>query len=204
MSIVFTCSAVIHSFISKFVKGLLLDYNFFKKAIIFYMNKYLECGEIANTHGIRGAVLINSWCDSPETLSKIKTLYLKKNGDFSPIKVESSSVYKHMVLAYLSGIKNINDAIPLKGTILYADRKDIPISEGDHFIADLIGLKIIDIDTGKIYGTLSDVFCAGASDIYTVRTPDSKDVLIPAVKEFVRKIDLENGIFIKPIEGMFD
>lgn len=168
------------------------------------MKKYLECGKIANTHGVRGAVLINSWCDSPEALTKIKTLYLEKYGAYTPIHVESSVVYKRMVLAFFSGVKSIDDAIPLKGTVLFADRNDIPISEGDHFIADLIGLNVIDSDSDEIYGTLTDVICAGASDIYNVHTPDNRDVLIPAVGEFILKIDLESGIYIKPIEGMFD
>ena len=168
------------------------------------MVQYLECGKVANTHGIRGALLVNSWCDSPDILTRIKALYLKKNGDFSPLKVESAVIYKRMLLIFFEGITSLDLALPLKGQVLYAKREDIPLSEGDHFIADLIGLSVIDIDTKRVYGTLKDVLYGGASDLYVVRMPDKREVLIPAVDEFVIKIDLLSGIYIKPIEGMFD
>ena len=71
------------------------------------------------------------------------------------------------------------------------------------FIADLLGLPVIDAETGKEYGRLQDVMNRGASDIYVVDTP-AGERMMPAVKEFVKSIDIEKGIFVVPIEGMFD
>ncbi len=165
--------------------------------------KYLECGKIINTHGVKGAVKIESWCDSPEILADLPCVYFK-NGDFyEKREVLSSSVMKRHVLATLEGINDVDIAMALKETVVYADRDDIPLEDGDYFIIDLVGLPVIDADNGTEYGTISDVFNAGASDIYTVKTQNG-DRMIPAVPEFVINIDLEKGIFVRPIEGMFD
>ena len=104
----------------------------------------------------------------------------------------------------LEGVSDIDSAALLKETVIYANRDDFKLEEGNYFISDLIGLSVIDNeDNSIIYGTLSDVINYGASDIYEVDTPNGKR-LIPAVPEFVKSIDTDKGIFISPIEGMFD
>ncbi len=165
--------------------------------------KYLECGKIVNTHGIKGAVKLESWCDYPETLAELKCIYFKINGEFEERRIVSASVFKRHVIAYVEGINDIDTAAALKETVIYADREDIPLDEGDYFITDLIGLPVIDADNDKEYGTVSEVFNTGASDIYTVKTAEGER-MIPAVPEFIIDIDLERGIFVRPIEGMFD
>jgi 16S rRNA processing protein RimM len=77
------------------------------------------------------------------------------------------------------------------------------LKEGACFIADLIGLPVIDDGTGEEYGTLREVINRGASDIYVIDTPKGERMM-PAVKEFVKRVDDQNGIFVRPIEGMFD
>ena len=167
------------------------------------IKQYLECGKIVNTHGIKGAVKLESWCDYPETLADLEFVYFKLNGGFVEKRILSASVFKRHVIAYIEGINDIDAAASLKETVIYADRDDIPLDEGDYFITDLIGLPVIDADSGIEYGKVSEVFNTGASDIYTVKTADGER-MIPAVPEFVIEIDLERGIFVRPIEGMFD
>ena len=167
------------------------------------MKKYLECGKIANTHGVHGAVLIESWCDTPAVLASLKTVYTEKDGAYTPVRVLHAAVYKGRVLAELEGLTTLEDAAAKKGCVLYAAREDIPKQDGDFFIQDLIGLDVIDEDDGRIYGKLCDVLESGASDLYEVETPSGK-TLIPAVGEFIKRIDLEKGIYIHAIEGMFE
>ena len=166
-------------------------------------NKYLECGKIINTHGIKGAVKLESWCDSPETLADLEYIYLKYGDGFEKRRVISATVMKRHVMAYIEGITDIDTAAAMKETVVYADRDDIPLDEGDYFISDLIGLPVIDVDSGVEYGKISEVFNTGASDIYTVKTEDG-DRMIPAVPEFIIEIDVERGVFVRPIEGMFN
>ena len=165
--------------------------------------QYLECGKIINTHGVVGAVKIDSWCDDPSVLARIKYVYFLKNGEYQKVKVIRASVFKRFVIATLEGVSNIDVASMLKDTVVYAHRDDFKLEEGDYFISDLIGLEVIDYESGEIYGTISDVINYGASDIYEISTPNGLK-LMPAVPDFVKSIDTEKGIFVAPIEGMFD
>lgn len=167
------------------------------------MEKYLEIGKIVNTHGFRGDVKAQAWSDSPEVLTKLKQVYFKKKSDYIKTKVQKASVHKGMVLLKLEGIDDFDSANALRETVIYADRNDIPKAKDSYFIVDLIGLDVIDFETGKVYGKIKDVMQYGIHDIYTVET-EKGEVLVPAVAEFVKEISLEKGIFIKAIEGMFD
>ena len=167
------------------------------------MKEYLECGKIANTHGVKGALIIESWCHQPEVLCSIKTVYTEKGGAYLPFTVEKASVYKGRVLAELCGVDTLEKATVLKNTVLYAARGDLPIAEGAFFVQDLIGLSVFELDTNEKYGVLSDVISGAASELYEIKN-ERGTFLIPAVPEFVKEIDLERGIFIKAIEGMFE
>ena len=164
--------------------------------------KFLECGKIINTHGIKGTVKAESWCDSPYILAELERVYTEENGRPKEYKVIDASVFKQFVLLDLDGVVGMDAAIAMKNKILYASRDDIELEEGDFFIADLIGLPVIDVDSGEKYGEITDVINTGASDIYVIKT-ESGEAMMPAVEEFVKKIDLDEGIYVKPIEGMF-
>ena len=93
----------------------------------------------------------------------------------------------------------------LRGQVLYIDRKDVKLPEGQNFIQDLIGCKVIDADNGIEYGQLADVFKTGANDVYTVKSAEGKEYLVPVIDEVVIKKDVEKGIIlIRPMKGLFD
>ncbi len=162
---------------------------------------YLEIAKIINTHGVRGAVKLDPWCDSPLMLKKIKKLYLENGTEFDVSDVKM--IGAGFVVLSLSGITTVEDAIKLKNKILLAKREDIPIEEGAHFICDLIGMPVVDAETGKLYGTLSDVIQPALQEIYVVKTASGASVMLPNVPAFVSGID-DEAIRITPIEGFFD
>lgn len=163
---------------------------------------YLEIAKIINTHGVRGAVKLEPWCDHPDLLKKIKTLYFE-NG--TPVAVTGiKSLNGGYLVAALSGVDTVEDAIQLKNKVLFAKREDIPVSKGAHFICDLIGLPVIDAETNRQYGTLEDVIQNTVQELYAVKTPAGDTVLLPAVPAFIQRIDEDAGIFITPIDGFFD
>ncbi len=166
-------------------------------------SQFLECGKIINTHGVRGGLKLESWCDTPQDLALLKKIYIKQGADYKCHKVKKASVFKQFVLFELEGINDIDAAEMLKNTIVFADRDDISIDEDAFFLADIIGLPVIDIASGEKIGTLSDVLNLGASDLYEINTDNGKK-LIPAVDEFIKEIDLDKGIFVSLIEGMLD
>lgn len=165
--------------------------------------KYLECGKIINTHGVRGVVKVESYCDTPRVLAELPAVYRKKAGEFIKYDVIHASLQKQFVLLTLNGLDTLEKAIEAKNEIIYADRDDFSLSDGGYFIVDLIGLPLVDPDSGEKYGVLIDVINSGASDIYVVKT-ENGEAMIPAVPEFIKNIDLDNAIYIKPIPGMFD
>ena len=170
------------------------------------MKQFIEIGKIINTHGVKGAVKVEPWCDTPSVLAKMKRVYFapKVSGDgFNEVTVISGSVLKDKVLLTLDGVETVEAAILLKNTVIYANREDIPIKKGSFLIADLIGLDVIDANSGRIYGTLTDVIQGGSGDIYDIKT-ENGSALMPAVKEFVKEIKLDEGIYVTPIKGIFD
>lgn len=162
---------------------------------------YLEIAKIINTHGVRGAVKLDPWCDTPETLKKIKKLYLE-NGtifDVSNVKMINGG----FVVLSLSGVETVEDAVKLKNKILLAKREDIPLAEGAHFICDLIGMPVKDAETGKLYGTLLEVTQPALQELYVVKTESGNTVMVPNVPAFVHHID-DEAIYMTPIGGFFD
>ena len=163
--------------------------------------KYLECALIINTHGVRGDVKLESLCDTPKVLADLKRVFFSENGGYREVKVLHTSIFKSFVLASLEGIDDMDKAMALKGKTLYASRDDFHLEEGDYFIVDLIGLDVIDHESGKVYGRVTDVINRGASDIYVVKT-ENGERMMPAVEEFVKAVDLDKGIFVKTIPGL--
>ena len=166
-------------------------------------NPYIECGKIINTHGVRGAIKLESWCNTPEEMAKLKKIYLFESGEYIAKKVKKASVFKQFVIMELDGLVDIDEALPLKNKTVYAARRDFKLSKGEFFICDLIGLDVIDVESGKVYGKLKETINRGASDIYVVDTPTGERMM-PAVSEFVDHIDIDNGIYVKVIPGMLE
>ena len=171
---------------------------------VIMINEYLECGQITRAHGINGAMIVNMYCDSYEVFAGIKTLYLKDGDSYTPMKVKKCSPYKNSAIVTVEGIDTPEEVTRMRLASVYAHRNDIPRSEGDFFIVDLIGLPVIDANTGEQYGVLKEVTNQGAQDLYVVERGNKPNGYIPAIKEFVSEISLEKGILITPIEGMLD
>ena len=166
--------------------------------------KYLEAGKITGTHGIKGELRVQPWCDSAEFLTRFSTLYLDAAGA-APARVVSARVHKQQVLMVLEGVDTVEKADELRNGILYLDRDDTKLPAGSYFMQDLLGLDVYDADTFIYYGSLTEVLRTGANDVYQITSQDHKNYLIPAVPEFIREIDLEKGkMLIQPVKGIFD
>ena len=165
--------------------------------------KYLEVGKIVGTHGIKGDVKVQPWCDSPEFLCKFKNLYFD-HGE-KEVKVLASRVNKNIVIINFQGIDSIEKADLMRGNILYIDRQEAQIDDDTYFIQDIIGMEVVDIANNRIYGLVTDVIKTGANDVYQITNSNNIEYLIPVIDEVVKKIDLENSkIFISPIKGIFE
>lgn len=159
-------------------------------------NELLECGKIVNTHGIRGEVKIIPWADSPEFLCDLPALYI----DGKPVKIRNARIHKGNVIALLEGIDDINTAMLLKEKVVSMSRDDVDLPEGSFYLADIIGLKVIDED-GKELGILNDILSPSLQQVYVVK--GEREIMIPVVPEFILETNVEGGyIKVRLIEGM--
>lgn len=166
--------------------------------------EYLEIGQLFNTHGVKGGFKLDSWCDSPAVAASLSRVFLaQRDGMYKELKVKSSSVASTYVLISFVGIDDLDTARLYKGSVVYAKREDIPLADGDYFIADLIDLPVYDADTGVSYGVITGVDMDRKTPLYTVKT-EKGDVLFPAIPEFVKEVDTDKGVFVCPISGFFD
>ena len=165
--------------------------------------KYIECGKIVNTHGCHGGVKIESWCNTPYDLAELERIFLREKDDYRKIKVKKSSVFKQFVIADLDGINDMDTAMSMKNTVIYAAREDFALEEGEYFIADMVGVAVIDAKSGNVCGKVKDIINRGASDLYVVETPNGER-MIPVVDEFIVKADINEGVFVNLIPGLLD
>ena len=165
--------------------------------------EFPECGRIVNTHGCRGEVKIESYCDTPESFLRLPLVFFKKGGEYIPLHPVQSRIHKGAVLVGFREIADMTAAEKMKGATLYARREDI-LPEGSQglLLLELIGLPVVDAESGRCYGKVTDVERGVASDLYTVKT-EKGEVLFPAVKEFLKEIR-EDMILVSPVEGLFD
>lgn len=158
--------------------------------------EFLEIGKIVNTHGVRGEIKVQPWADSPEFLLDFKTLYL----DEKPVRVRSARVHKGMVILALDGVEDVNAAMALKNRVLFIRRADARLPRGSFFLQDIIGAKVV-TEQGEELGELADVLDLPGNAVYVVR--GAREILIPAVPEFILNTDADNGIVtVHLIEGL--
>ena len=165
---------------------------------------FIECGKIIGAHGVRGIVKVEPWCDSPKILSAQKRVFLAEKDGYGETEVESASVASGTVLMKLACVPDREAAQAMKGTTLYLHRDDIPRGKGQILLADIIGLPAFDFDTGRTLGTVKDVTESVASSLYVIETESGKEVLIPDVKEFIKEIKEDTGVYIRTIPGFFE
>ncbi len=165
--------------------------------------QYLDSGKIVGTHGIKGEVRIDAWCDSPEFLCAFKKLYLDSKGEtFIEVK---SRPHKNVVLAKIKGIETIEEAERLRGKLVYINRDDINLEEGVNFVQDLIGLEVRDADNDNVYGKITDVLRTGANDVYEITDADGKKYLAPVIDDVIIETNVDDGYtLIRPMKGIFD
>ena len=155
------------------------------------MTKYLEIGQIVNTFGIKGMVKVQPFTDDIEQFENLKTIYIKNKSEQKEYEIEEVKYHKNMILLKLKGINNIEEANLLRQSYLLKDReKEEPLKEGTYYIVDLLGLEVYD-DNGNLLGTLEDIFNTGSNDIYVVKNELGKQILLPAIKDVIKKIDME-------------
>lgn len=169
------------------------------------MEERFKIGVISSTHGVHGEVKVFPTTDDPARYKLLKTVIMKTPREEKIVELENIKFFKNMVIVKFKGLDDTNEAVKLRGAELYVPREQaVKLKKDEYFIADLIGLKIV-TDEEKQLGECVDVLETGANDVYVVRTTEEKEILIPAIKECILNIDLEeNVIRVHLLDGLLD
>lgn len=167
------------------------------------MEDMLQVGVITQTHGVRGEVKVFPTTDDVNRFKKLKQVILDTGKETMPLEIQSAKFFKQFVILKFKGIDNINDIEKYKRCSLYVTREHaVALEEDEYFIADMIGMEVC-TEGGNIFGTLKDVIETGANDVYVIENAEHGEVLVPAIKECIRSVDIEKGqMMIHLMDGL--
>ncbi|NMB15230.1 MAG: ribosome maturation factor RimM [Gallicola sp.] len=162
---------------------------------------YIKVGKIANTHGVRGELKVQSLTDYDERFSEGHSYYIGE--EKKEVHIKSFRNHKGMLIMVFEEFDNINQCEKYKGDFLYVSKEDrYELPEDSYYVDDLIGFEVL--HEGEKIGVLKEIQTSYVNDIYIVETPGG-DIMIPAVKEFILEINLEDKrIFVNLIEGILE
>lgn len=167
------------------------------------MEDLLQVGVITTTHGIRGEVKVYPTTDNAHRFDYLESVLLDTGKELCELEIQRVKYFKQFVILKFRDVDNINDIEPYKGKSLYVTRDfAVPLEENEYYIADLIDMDVF-LEDGSLFGTLKDVMETGANDVYVIHTTDKKEVLVPAIKDCVKEVDVEqNKMIIHLLKGL--
>jgi len=167
---------------------------------------FVPLGGVAKPHGIRGEFCIRSYADSPSIFGRVPALYLQEGGrPPRPYTVRSWREHKDFVLLTLDGVTDRDQAEALRGRTVLVREADLPEpQEGEHYLYQMLGCRVV-LDDGSEVGVLEEFFETSAQDTWVIVDGQGREILLPAVPEFVLDVDLDGGVIvIDPPEGLLD
>lgn len=167
------------------------------------MEDLLQVGIISSMHGLRGEVKVFPTTDDPNRFKKLKSVILDTGRETMDLKIEQVKFFKQFVILKFKEYNDINEVEKFKGKGLFVTRENaVKLKPNEYFIADMIGMQVC-TDDGKELGILTDVLETGANDVYVVETPDRKEILLPAIKECILNVDIqERKMEVHLMEGL--
>lgn len=152
----------------------------------------LQIGQIVNTFGIKGMVKVKPFTDDIRRFDELKTVYVERKDNQMEYEIEEVKYHKDMVLIKFKGIDKIEQAELLRNSYLSISRDSVEeLEEGRYYIVDMLGLEVY-TDEQILLGTLEDIFNTGSNDIYVVKDEKGKQILLPAIQDVIKQIDIEN------------
>lgn len=154
----------------------------------------LQIGVITQTHGIKGEVKVFPTTDDTARFRKLKDVIMDTGRKRLNMEIEGVKFFRQYVIVKFKGYDSINDVEKYKTAKLYVTRENaVRLRKDEYFVADLIGMKVFTED-GMPFGILRDVMGTGANDVYVVEREGAAEVLLPAIRECVKRIDMEAGV----------
>ncbi len=169
------------------------------------MEDLFKVGVITSTHGIKGEVKVFPTTDDANRFKKLKKVILDTGKEKIDMEIAGVRFFKNMVILKFKGIDDINDVEKYRKAELYVTRENaVPLKKNEYYIADLIGMDVVS-DEDEELGVIDDVLQTGANDVYVIKKAGCQDLLIPAIKDCVKDVDVEGGkMIVHLLEGLRD
>lgn len=167
------------------------------------MEEYFEIGQIVNTSGLKGVIKVKPFTDDITKFNNLKTIYMLVKKELKEFKIEEVRFNKKMVFLKLEGIDTVEEAESYRNLYLKIKRdKNEKLEENSYYIVDIIGSKVY-TDLQEELGEIIDVFSTGSNDVYVVKDALGKQILLPAIKDVIKNVDIENKkIIVHLLEGL--
>ena len=155
---------------------------------------YYKLAKVLKPQGLKGELKLKPYTDDPERFYDLSHIFIKSNNEFIKYNVNAARLYKQFVYLKIDEINTYEEADKHRNSFLYIDKNSAKKPEGSYFIADLIGMKVID-EHNNTYGELSNVFNTGSTDIYCVKN-GKKELMFPAAPGVIISVDEEKRLII--------
>ncbi len=164
----------------------------------------MTIGKVISTHGLRGEVKVYPLLDDPDRFTCFSHAWLMdRHGEYSDRKIERARFFKNIVIVKMEGVDSVEDAQKIREGSLLLPREEVTeLKESQFFEADLIGMNVV-TDEGDNLGTLTDILHTGANDVYSVMMEDGREVLLPAIRSCILKVEVgEKRMTVHMMEGL--
>ena len=164
---------------------------------------FFEIGQIVNTSGLKGILKIKPFTDDIKKFSNLKTIYIKTKSGLTEFKIEQVRYVKNMVMLKLAGIDTVEEAEKYRNLYIKILRdQEEELEEGSYYVVDILGCKV-NTDANQELGKIVDVFQTGSNDVYVVKDEQGKQILLPAIKQVIKNVDIKNKIItVHLLEGL--
>jgi 16S rRNA processing protein RimM len=162
---------------------------------------FLAVGRLRRSHGIAGEMIMDVLTDFPDRLHQGNTIYVGETHE--PIKIIGLRGHNRAMIIHLDGLDNPESVVRFRNAMVFVKTSELPgLPEGEYYHHQLLGLMVIN-EAGEELGQLTDILETGANDVYLVKTPEGKELLLPAVDEVILNVDLEHHqIRVRPPEWL--
>jgi 16S rRNA processing protein RimM len=166
---------------------------------------YIAVGLITTPHGLRGELKVELHTDFPERFAPGVVVYL--GTDLVKTTITAARPHQGQYLLQFKGVDDRTQADALRGIWIFVPEEEaVDLDEDTYFVHDIIGLSVQTV-SGELLGTVEQVLFTGANDVYVVATPgeNRREILLPAIDEVIKKVDLDNGILVvELLPGLLD
>lgn len=166
------------------------------------MEKYFEIGQIVNTSGLKGVVKVKPFTDDITKFNTLKTIYIEIKSELKSFEIEKVYFNKNMVFLKLKGIDTVERAENYRNYYIKIERTDDSLEENSYYIVDIEGCSVY-TEKNEFLGKITEVFSTGSNDVYVVKAEDGREILLPAIKDVIKDVDIKNKkIIVHLLEGL--